>query len=68
MNGLSDYFSAKAEEITMKFNYNGIVLQTFNDTGEDSGEYHAHSPNKRRVVQPLLSVLYRVERPSAQYV
>lgn len=37
MNGLADYFSSKAEEMTMKFNDSGIVLQTYNDTGEDSG-------------------------------
>ncbi|KAG0290363.1 Cell cycle checkpoint control protein rad9b [Linnemannia gamsii] len=36
MNGLADYFSSKAEEMTMKFNDSGIVLQTYNDTGEDS--------------------------------
>ncbi|KAF9126425.1 hypothetical protein BGW39_006619 [Mortierella sp. 14UC] len=36
MNGLSDYFSSKAEEMTMKFNESGIVLQTSNDSGEDS--------------------------------
>ncbi|KAK3843417.1 MAG: Rad9-domain-containing protein [Linnemannia gamsii] len=36
MNGLADYFSSKAEEMTMKFSNNGIVLQTFNDSGDDS--------------------------------
>lgn len=37
MNGLAEYFSSKAEEMTMKFNDIGIVLQTFNDAGDDSG-------------------------------
>ncbi|KAK3840696.1 MAG: Rad9-domain-containing protein [Linnemannia elongata] len=36
MNGLAEYFSSKAEEMTMKFNDSGIVLQTFNDAGDDS--------------------------------
>ncbi|KAF9929737.1 Cell cycle checkpoint control protein rad9b [Linnemannia zychae] len=36
MNGLSEYFSSKAEEMTMKFNESGIVLQTSNDASEDS--------------------------------
>ncbi|KAF9092582.1 cell cycle checkpoint control protein rad9a [Mortierella sp. AD031] len=36
MGGLSEYFSSKAEEITMKFDNNGIVLQTANDDSEDA--------------------------------
>ncbi|KAF9910007.1 Cell cycle checkpoint control protein rad9b [Linnemannia zychae] len=36
MSGLADYFSSKAEEMTMKFNESGIVLQTSNDSGEGS--------------------------------
>lgn len=39
MNGLAEYFSSKAEEMTMKFNDSGIVLQTFNDAGDDSGVF-----------------------------